>query len=47
MPSYLIERTIPGAGQMDEATLASTSGRSNRVRRDLGLPIHATAEVSA
>ncbi len=36
MPSYVIERTIPGAGQMDAATLASISGKSNQVLRDLG-----------
>lgn len=36
MPTYLIERTIPGAGQMDQATLATISDQSNGVLRDLG-----------
>jgi hypothetical protein len=36
MPKYVIERTVPGAGQMDEAALAGIAGASNRVLRDLG-----------
>lgn len=36
MPKYMIERTVPGAGQMDEAALASIAGTSNDVLRDLG-----------
>jgi len=36
MPKYIIERTIPGAGQMDEAHLAGIAGKSNEVLRDLG-----------
>jgi hypothetical protein len=36
MPKYLIERTVPGAGQMDAATLAAISARSNAVLVDLG-----------
>jgi hypothetical protein len=36
MPTYLIERTIPGAGQMDADTLAAIAGKSNDVLRDLG-----------
>lgn len=36
MPSYVIERTIPGAGQMDQATLAAIADASNGVLRDLG-----------
>lgn len=36
MPKYLIERTVPGAGQMDGAALAAIAGESNRVLRDLG-----------
>jgi hypothetical protein len=36
MPKYVIERTVPGAGQMDEAALAAIAGASNRVLRDLG-----------
>lgn len=36
MPTYVIERTVPGAGQMDEAALASISAKSNDVLRDLG-----------
>lgn len=36
MPTYVIERTVPGAGQMDEAALASISAKSNEVLRELG-----------
>ena len=36
MHKYLIERTVPGAGQMDAAALAAISGKSNAVLRDLG-----------
>ncbi|WP_421118614.1 DUF4242 domain-containing protein [Aquihabitans daechungensis] len=36
MPTFLIERTIPGAGQMDATALAAIAGQSNTVLRDLG-----------
>jgi Protein of unknown function (DUF4242) len=36
MPKYLIERTVPGAGQMDTAALAAIASQSNIVLRDLG-----------
>jgi hypothetical protein len=36
MHKYLIERTVPGAGQMDSAALAAIAGSSNKVLRDLG-----------
>jgi Protein of unknown function (DUF4242) len=36
MPKYLIERTVPGAGQMDAAALADIATQSNMVLRDLG-----------
>src|SRR5690348_14822571 len=36
MPKFLIERTVPGAGQMDEAALAAISAKSNGVLHDLG-----------
>jgi Nickel responsive protein SCO4226-like len=36
MPKYLIERTVPGAGQMDALALAAISARSNAVLADLG-----------
>jgi hypothetical protein len=36
MHTYLIERTVPGAGQMDTKALATLSGKSNEVLRDLG-----------
>ena len=29
MPKYLIERTVPGAGQMDTAALAAIATKSN------------------
>ena len=31
MPKYVIERTVPGAGQMDAAALAQIAGKSNEV----------------
>jgi Protein of unknown function (DUF4242) len=36
MPKYLIERTVPGVGQMDTAALAAIASESNKVLRDLG-----------
>ncbi|MEA2972964.1 MAG: hypothetical protein QOG82_1422 [Actinomycetota bacterium] len=36
MPKYLIERTVPGAGQMDDEALAAIATTSNGVLRDLG-----------
>ena len=36
MHKYVIERTVPGAGQMDAAALAAISGKSNEVLRQLG-----------
>jgi hypothetical protein len=36
MRKYLIERTVPGAGQMDSAALAAIAEKSNTVLRDLG-----------
>ena len=36
MPKYVIERTVPGAGQMDQAGLAAIAEASNKVLRDLG-----------
>jgi hypothetical protein len=36
MPKYVIERTVPGAGQMDAAALAAIAAQSNAVLRDLG-----------
>ena len=36
MPKYVIERTVPGAGQMDGAALAAIAGKSNEVLRSLG-----------
>ena len=36
MPKYVIERTVPGAGQMDANALAAISAQSNTVLRDLG-----------
>jgi hypothetical protein len=39
MRKYLIERTVPGAGQMDAAALSAIAGTSNSVLRDLGADI--------
>ena len=36
MPKYVIERTVPGAGQMDAAALGAIAAKSNDVLRDLG-----------
>jgi len=36
MPKYLIERTVPGAGQMSAEALAAIAGKSNDVLRELG-----------
>lgn len=36
MPKYLIERTVPGAGQMDMAALSEIAGKSNQVLAGLG-----------
>ena len=36
MPKFVIERTVPGAGQMDPAALAGHRRQSNKVLRDLG-----------
>ena len=36
MATYVIERTVPGAGQMDDAALAAISHKSNKVLGDLG-----------
>jgi len=36
MPKYVIERTVPGAGQMDATALAAIATKSNEVLRDLG-----------
>ena len=39
MRKYVIERTVPGAGQMDETALAAIAGASNGVLRTLGTDI--------
>lgn len=36
MSTYVIERTVPGAGQMVKPALAAIAGKSNEVLRDLG-----------
>ncbi|MGH9078829.1 MAG: DUF4242 domain-containing protein [Acidimicrobiales bacterium] len=36
MQKYLIERTVAGAGQMEDGGLAAIAGESNNVLRDLG-----------
>jgi hypothetical protein len=36
VPKFVIERTVPGAGQMDDAALAAIATKSNGVLRDLG-----------
>ena len=39
MQKFVIERTVPGAGQMDAAGLAAITEKSNGVLRDLGSEI--------
>jgi hypothetical protein len=36
MNRYVIERTVPGAGAMDQAALAAITNQSNTVLRELG-----------
>jgi len=36
MPKYVIERTLPGAGDLTEAELHGISAKSNQVLSDLG-----------
>jgi hypothetical protein len=36
MPTFVIERTVPGAGQLDAEALAKISAHSNEVLRSLG-----------
>jgi predicted Rdx family selenoprotein len=36
MPKFVIERTVPGAGERDAEALANISGHSNEVLRTLG-----------
>ena len=36
MPKYVIERTVPGAGQMDEAALRAIAEQSNTVLQEMG-----------
>jgi hypothetical protein len=36
MPKYLIERTVPGAGQLSAEDLHGISAKSNQVLYDLG-----------
>ena len=36
MPKYVIERTVPGAGQMDETALRAIAEQSNTVLQEMG-----------
>jgi hypothetical protein len=48
MPKYVIEQSVPGAGQMDEATLAANEDVIREHGRRGGFPINpATAESVA
>ena len=51
MRKYIVERTIPGAGQMDTGAVAALAAESDKDPRDLGPDIRrvidaSTAEVS-
>src|SRR4029079_3246011 len=39
MPKYVIERTVPGAGQMDDTALQAIAAQSNAVLQEMGPPI--------
>jgi hypothetical protein len=39
MPRYVIERNVPGAGQLSAEELKTLSGKSCRVLRDMGTAI--------
>ena len=43
MHKYVIERTVPGAGQMDSAALAAIAQKSNDVLRQLGPDVRVLA----
>ncbi len=36
MQKYVIERTVPGAGQMDDAALQAIAAKSNAVLQEMG-----------
>ena len=36
MPKYVIERTVPGAGQMDDTALQAIAAQSNTVLQEMG-----------
>ena len=36
MPKYVIERTVPGAGQMDDTALQAIAAQSNSVLQEMG-----------
>lgn len=36
MPKYLIERRVPGAGQMDDVALRDIAAQSNAVLQEMG-----------
>jgi Protein of unknown function (DUF4242) len=36
MPKYVIERTVPGVGQMDDAALQAIAAQSNAVLQEMG-----------
>jgi hypothetical protein len=36
MPKYVIERTVPGAGQMDGPALQAIAAKSNAVLQEMG-----------
>src|SRR6476620_6866856 len=36
MPKYVIERTVPGAGQMDDAALQAIAAQSNAGLQEMG-----------
>ncbi|KPF45558.1 DUF4242 domain-containing protein [Rhizobium sp. AAP43] len=40
MPQFVIERTIPGLGDLDAETLKAISAKSNAVVASLGEPYH-------
>jgi hypothetical protein len=47
MPKYVIERTVPGAGQMDGPALQAIAAKSNAVLQEMGPTIQWVTSYAA
>jgi hypothetical protein len=47
MPKYVIERTVPGAGQMDGPALQAIAAKSNAVHQEMGPTIQWVTSYAA